>query len=144
MATPSTLVLRNRMLHSPHMNRLVYTIPSVLPASTSPIYSLEIMVPTGMVRQVKFVMANNAMVDIFLGAEDIAFRGTIAEVDRIKNITQDCVVFYNRCAIFENTDVATAPKDRQERLYIEIDNNSSSTATGEITLELILDEGGTR
>ena len=144
MATASTLVSRNRMPHSPMMNRLVYTIPSVLPSATSPRYSLETMVVTGVIRQVKFVMVNNAMVHIYFGQEDIDFRGTIAEVDRIRNIAQDCVVYPNRGAIFENTDTPTAPKSGTEHLYIEIENTSTVTATGEITLELILDEGGTR
>ena len=142
MATPTTLLVRKRLKISPHINRLVYSVPSVLPSSTSPRFELELMTPEGTLLQVKFVMSNNALVDIFFGAEDIAFRGTIAEVHNIRSVTQDCPSANNINAIFENTDTPPAGKNGVEKLYLEIDNRSSLEPTGAITLELMVHEGG--
>jgi len=142
MATPSTLVSRARLPLSPHIDRIVATVPSVLPASSSPRYEILLQTFVGTILQIKFIVANNTMLNAFFGSEDVAFRNTIMEVHRLTNVSQECGSFPNIRAIFLNTDTPPPGKCGVEKLYLEIDNLSSAESTGLITLEMMIQEGG--
>lgn len=142
MATPTTLISRDRLPHSPHIDRVVVEVPSVLPGESSPRYEILLQTNVGTILQVKFIVANNTRIDAFIGSEDVDFRNTIMEVIRFPGITQACFSFPNIRAIFLNTDTPPAGKCGVEKLYLEVDNLSTAEATGVMTLELMIMEGG--
>jgi hypothetical protein len=142
MATPLTPTLRKFFTHLPQLQRFVYDIPSVLPATTSPRYELLLHSDEGRLEQIRLNYPGTppgTFPDIaaFIFTSDLGARGTLEHLIETPVIDDGCFSQVDLKILFENTDPVPAGKCGVEKLYIEVDN-TGAVASGIIELELII------
>ena len=153
MATPLTPVVSKGLPFQGNAHRYVYEIPSVLVSSTSPRYELDIATDAGRIEQVRLNYPGvppGSFTDVvgFIFTSDLGTRGSIDHLIETPVISDGCFSQAGNMGIyFENTDPTPASTSKLgsggvPRLYVEIDNNGTSFATGTLSLEIIIKAAG--
>ena len=144
MATALTPVTSQRLPHLQNYLRVVYAVPSVLPTSTSPRYSLPIQVVAGELTQMRLAYTGATTTTVYILTSDLSTRNSLEHIVQTPVVT-NCFSQGNLGIHFQNTDPAAAVIAKGSTgtalLYVEVDNTGAS-ATGEIGLELIIKTPG--